>query len=181
MTQHKNITQFILGDYLFSPGCPVKWPTACWKTWIIGKWKVDEQIRTGSLTSCLILEISVLCGNDFGTRWRNHSYAYLYAITRNTSLTPTRHQMWRMEKCVRFEVFTAVRMMRMTFWVLAPCRLVGRCQRFEEICLHLQGWKPQISLSEPLWGGNIAQSPSVRILAQQEGQATVIPIRPTEV
>jgi hypothetical protein len=26
------------------------------------------------------------------------------------------------------------------FWVLAPCRLVGRCQRFgETYCLHLQG------------------------------------------
>jgi hypothetical protein len=29
---------------------------------------------------------------------------------------------------MRFEVFTAVRMM--FFWVLAPCRLVGRCQTF---------------------------------------------------
>jgi hypothetical protein len=30
--------------------------------------------------------------------------------------------------------------MIMFFWVLAPCRLVGRCQRFgETCCLHLQG------------------------------------------
>jgi hypothetical protein len=33
---------------------------------------------------------------------------------------------------VRFEVFTAVRMV-MFFWVLAPCKLVDRCQRFGEI------------------------------------------------
>jgi hypothetical protein len=29
----------------------------------------------------------------------------------------------------------------MFFWILAPCILVGRCQRFgETYCLHLQGW-----------------------------------------
>jgi hypothetical protein len=33
---------------------------------------------------------------------------------------------------VKFEVFTAVRMIMFIFWVLAPCRLVGRCQRFGE-------------------------------------------------
>jgi hypothetical protein len=28
------------------------------------------------------------------------------------------------------------------FWVLAPCRLVGKCQRFgETYCLHLQPWR----------------------------------------
>jgi hypothetical protein len=32
---------------------------------------------------------------------------------------------------VRFEVFTAVRMM-LFFWVLTPCRFVGICQRFGE-------------------------------------------------
>jgi hypothetical protein len=32
---------------------------------------------------------------------------------------------------VTVEVFTAVRMM-MFFWVLSPCRLVGRCQHFGE-------------------------------------------------
>jgi low affinity Fe/Cu permease len=31
----------------------------------------------------------------------------------------------------RFEVFTAMRMM-IFFWILAPFRLVGRCQRFGE-------------------------------------------------
>jgi hypothetical protein len=41
---------------------------------------------------------------------------------------------------LRFEVFTAVRMMLFFFWVLEPCRLVGICRRFREICLHLQGW-----------------------------------------
>jgi hypothetical protein len=41
---------------------------------------------------------------------------------------------------MRFEVFTVVRLIMMMFWVLAPCRLVGRCQRFgETYCLHLQG------------------------------------------
>jgi hypothetical protein len=40
---------------------------------------------------------------------------------------------------VRFEAFAAVRMM-MFFWVLAPYRLVGRCQRFRETYyLHLPG------------------------------------------
>jgi hypothetical protein len=34
---------------------------------------------------------------------------------------------------VRFEAFTAVTMMMMFFWVLAPCGLVGRCQRFGEM------------------------------------------------
>jgi hypothetical protein len=38
---------------------------------------------------------------------------------------------------VRLEVFTAVAMM--IFWVLAPCTLIGRCQRFGETYgLHLQ-------------------------------------------
>jgi hypothetical protein len=42
---------------------------------------------------------------------------------------------------VRSEVFTAVRMVMM-FWALAPCRLVGRCQRFGvTYCFHLQGWR----------------------------------------
>jgi hypothetical protein len=35
-------------------------------------------------------------------------------------------------------------MMMMMTWILAPCRLVGRCQRFGEIyCPHLQGWRWQ--------------------------------------
>jgi hypothetical protein len=42
--------------------------------------------------------------------------------------------------CLRFVVFTAVRMM--CFWVLTPCTLVNRCQRFGETnCLCLQGWR----------------------------------------
>jgi hypothetical protein len=43
----------------------------------------------------------------------------------------------KFNRYVRFEVFMAVRIM--TFlWVLAPCRLVGRCHRFgETYCLHL--------------------------------------------
>jgi hypothetical protein len=29
-------------------------------------------------------------------------------------------------------------------WVLAPCRLIGRCQCFGKIyCFHLQSWRPQ--------------------------------------
>jgi hypothetical protein len=40
---------------------------------------------------------------------------------------------------MRFDVFTAERII-LLFWVLAPCRLVGRYQRFgETYCLHLQG------------------------------------------
>jgi hypothetical protein len=35
-------------------------------------------------------------------------------------------------------------LMMMFVWVLAPCRLVGRCQRFgEAYCLHLQETKPE--------------------------------------
>jgi hypothetical protein len=34
------------------------------------------------------------------------------------------------------------------FWVLSPCRIVGRCQRFEETYrLHLQG----LSVSQKRW------------------------------
>jgi hypothetical protein len=45
---------------------------------------------------------------------------------------------------VTFADFTTLRMMMMMmimfFWILAPCILVGRCQRFgETYCLHLQG------------------------------------------
>jgi hypothetical protein len=41
---------------------------------------------------------------------------------------------------LRFEIFTAVRVVVMFFWVLAPYRLVDRCQRFgETYCLQLQG------------------------------------------
>jgi hypothetical protein len=40
---------------------------------------------------------------------------------------------------MRFEAFTTVKMMMILFWVLAPCRLVGKCHHFREIyCLHLQ-------------------------------------------
>jgi hypothetical protein len=45
---------------------------------------------------------------------------------------------------VRFEVFTAVTIMMMLFWVLAPCGLVGRRQLFgETYCLHLQDFSPE--------------------------------------
>jgi hypothetical protein len=58
-------------------------------------------------------------------------------------------RMWTSES-TRFEVFTAMRMMMMMmfFCVLAPCRLVGRFQRFgETYCLHLQGcWHLPTSL-----------------------------------
>jgi hypothetical protein len=33
---------------------------------------------------------------------------------------------------LKFEGFRAVRRIIMLFWVFAPCRLVGRCQRFGE-------------------------------------------------
>jgi hypothetical protein len=38
---------------------------------------------------------------------------------------------------VRFEVFTAVKVL-MFFWILAPCRLVGRYQHFGETYYHLK-------------------------------------------
>jgi hypothetical protein len=42
--------------------------------------------------------------------------------------------------CVRLEDLTTVRM-AMFFWVVMPCRLEGRYQRFgATYCLHLQGW-----------------------------------------
>jgi hypothetical protein len=46
----------------------------------------------------------------------------------------------------RYQIYTAVGMMTMMmfFWVLEPCRLVGRCQHFgETYCLHLQCAKPE--------------------------------------
>jgi hypothetical protein len=37
------------------------------------------------------------------------------------------------------------------FWILAPCRLAGRCQHFAETyCLHLQGWRNILSPSSGL-------------------------------
>jgi hypothetical protein len=33
----------------------------------------------------------------------------------------------------RSEVYTAVKMMTMFFWVLAPCGLIGRCQHFHTV------------------------------------------------
>jgi hypothetical protein len=34
---------------------------------------------------------------------------------------------------VRFEVLTVVRMTMLFFWIVTPCRLIDRHQRFEEI------------------------------------------------
>jgi hypothetical protein len=49
---------------------------------------------------------------------------------------------------MRFELFTAVAILIMLFWVNSPCDLVGRSQRFgEACCLHLQGWS-----DESEWG-----------------------------
>jgi hypothetical protein len=40
---------------------------------------------------------------------------------------------------MRFEVFTVVAIIMKFFWVLVPCRLVGRFHSFGDIyCLHLQ-------------------------------------------
>jgi hypothetical protein len=56
-----------------------------------------------------------------------------------TNLALSRSRTVKLFILLRYEVSTAVRMM--IFWVLAPCRLVGRCQRFGgTYCLHLQGW-----------------------------------------
>jgi hypothetical protein len=42
---------------------------------------------------------------------------------------------------MRFEVLTAVKMSMLVFWVVTPCELVDRHQRFGgAYCLHLQGW-----------------------------------------
>jgi hypothetical protein len=41
---------------------------------------------------------------------------------------------------MRFEVLTAVKMSMLVFWVVTPCGLVGRFQRFRKTyCLHLLG------------------------------------------
>jgi hypothetical protein len=40
----------------------------------------------------------------------------------------------------RFEILPAVRMTMLLFWVVKPCKLVGRHQCFgETYCIHLQG------------------------------------------
>jgi hypothetical protein len=40
---------------------------------------------------------------------------------------------------------------KMLFWILTPCKLVGRCQRFEKktYCLHLQGWSDSTRHQNP--------------------------------
>jgi hypothetical protein len=68
--------------------------------------------------------------NDRTTCWRTRLLIKLFVMQFSSASC----------HLVRFEIFTAVRMM-MFFWVLVPCRLVGTCQRFgETYCLHLQGW-----------------------------------------
>jgi hypothetical protein len=55
---------------------------------------------------------------------------------------PTQHKF--LLTYMRFDVLTAVRMSMLLLWVVTPCELVGRYQRFgETYCLHLQGrkWK----------------------------------------
>jgi hypothetical protein len=43
---------------------------------------------------------------------------------------------------VRFEVLMAVKMSMLVFWIVTPCELVGRDQRFGgTYYLHLQGWR----------------------------------------
>jgi hypothetical protein len=42
-----------------------------------------------------------------------------------------------------FEVFTAVKISMLVFWVVTPCGFVGRYKRFGGIyCIHLQGLRP---------------------------------------
>jgi hypothetical protein len=48
---------------------------------------------------------------------------------------------------VRFQIFTAVRMM-IYFWVLAPCKFVGRCQCFSKILS---------STNKPTWHQNLEE------------------------
>jgi hypothetical protein len=44
---------------------------------------------------------------------------------------------------MRFEVLTEVRMTMLFFWVVTPCRLVGRCQRYGETsCPQLRWYLP---------------------------------------
>jgi hypothetical protein len=52
---------------------------------------------------------------------------------------------------MRFEVFTAARMLSF-FWVLEPRSLVSICQRIGEIyCLHLQGWSGEAGKCRDLY------------------------------
>jgi hypothetical protein len=45
---------------------------------------------------------------------------------------------------MRFEVLTAVKMLMLVFWIVTPCGLVGRYQRFGgTYCLHLQVFSPK--------------------------------------
>jgi hypothetical protein len=54
--------------------------------------------------------------------------------------------------CVKFVPYKMFQMMMMIFWVLTPCRLVARCQRFgETYCLHLQGWRLRQYVSPQRW------------------------------
>jgi hypothetical protein len=50
----------------------------------------------------------------------------------------------RQEINVRFKVSTAVMLLITSFWVKAPCIVVGRSRRFGGVCrLHLQGWSDE--------------------------------------
>jgi hypothetical protein len=57
--------------------------------------------------------------------------------------SPDRNQLYlgaELVRYMRFDVFTAVRIIMLFFWVLSPCRPVGSFQSLGEIyCLHLQG------------------------------------------
>jgi hypothetical protein len=76
---------------------------------------------------------------------RNHAVSCVQQLLTQFSHSVMNGPTIALLQLVRFEVFTAVRiMMMMIFWVLAPCRLVGRYQRFgDTYCLHLQGAKKQ--------------------------------------
>jgi hypothetical protein len=80
------------------------------------------------------VHMTFLTGNDLKNKnlkyW--HVGQFLQYINAGTYIYRTLKNICH---SVRFEVFTAVRMMILLFWVLVPCRLVGRCQRFSETYL----------------------------------------------
>jgi hypothetical protein len=46
-----------------------------------------------------------------------------------------------LKQSVRLEVFAVVKMSILVFWIVKPCALVGRYQRFVgTYCLHVHGW-----------------------------------------
>jgi hypothetical protein len=66
---------------------------------------------------------------------------YVWSTPSKSPQVQTRIMIFVKYKPMRFDVLTAVKMSMLVFWVVTPCGLVGRYQRFGgTYCLYLQDW-----------------------------------------